>query len=914
MIKILSICFISIFFSTSQAFAITPSPSPAMIEQLKKLPKSEQQRLMKQYGLSPSMLKSMTQGTSETESNDLSPLPRNTSPDKSDLSSEWPKQEQPYSETKLKSFGYDLFAGEPVTFSPVNDIPVAENYIVGPNDEVLINLYGRESGQYKIQVDRNGQLDIPELGPFNVTGLSFEELKQRVTDIVSSKYTGVSVSVGLGELRSIRVFVAGDAYKPGSYTVSSLSTITQALFVAGGINDIGSLRNIQLKRQGKLVSSFDLYDLLINGDASGDKRLRSGDVVFIPPVGATVSIKGQVRRPAIYELKNNETIAQLLKIAAGLKPQAFPAASILQRYDSSHLPSFINVDLTTKKAKNKRLKNGDTLIVQSTTKRIFKQVALLGAVTRPGLYQWHEGIKIADILKSSWSDLKDSADIDYALIIREKNLRGDIEVIQFNLGHAMASANSKDNVTLAPRDMLMVFSNNANQMERIELDRLVAQKIAPFSNKEYLELPTANTPDLFTAGFSWLTRDKNEYVRKPTNISQEQFKLNQQELELTSNVVSEVLLTLFNAKEKLEISSVLTRQELLYPVLEKLRQQANNNNPVAVTSISGEVRFPGVYPLSRKGSVLSLIRAGGGLKESAYIKQAELSRNQLDANYSATTQHLAIKLPGLSEHSPHYLNSKDHLRILTVPDWQKNISVELLGEVRFPGVYNIKNGESMMSVVHRAGGFTNNAFIEGAVFTRETVRLAEKKQAISIANQLRREIATRGLSQEGNFVSFDDASKMLTELENIESVGRMVIDLNGLEQHYNSRKDNDALRLEHGDKLIVPRVIQTVTVVGEVQHASSHFYHDHLALDEYIVLAGGSKQRADDDRIYIIKANGSVILPDASHWFSSQTQIEPGDTIVVPLDTEYKDTLSLWTQVTGIIYNSAVAFSAIKGI
>jgi len=220
----------------------------------------------------------------------------------------------------------------------------------------------------------------------------------------------------------------------------------------------------------------------------------------------------------------------------------------------------------------------------------------------------------------------------------------------------------------------------------------------------------------------------------------------------------------------------------------------------------------------------------------------------------------------------------------------------------------------MMSVIGRAGGFKDNAFIQGAVFTRESVRMAEKQQVLAMSDQLRREIATRGLSQEGNFVSFSDASKMLTELENLESIGRMVIDLELLSDSYFAKKLDDGLRLEDGDKLYIPQKNQTVTIVGEVQHASSHFYQNELDLEEYIVLAGGIKQRADSDRIYIIKANGAVVLPQDGHWFGSRTDIKPGDTIVVPLDTEYQETLSLWTQVTGIIYNSAVAFSAIKGI
>ena len=913
--KLLSICLIALFFTLSSAHAVTPSP--AMLEQLKKLPKSEQTRLMKQYGISPNQLKGLEDSDANDKASSLLPAPRQNEEDKQNKDLLEKEEKLPYEQEELKPFGYDLFAGEPISFAPINDIPVAANYIVGPTDEVIINLYGRESAQHKLKIDRNGLLDIPDLGPFDVNGLTFEELKVKVTDIVDSKYTGVRVSVGLGELRSIRVFIAGDAYKPGSYTLNSLSTITQAIFAAGGINEIGSLRNIQLKRQGKLVSRFDLYDLLINGDASGDKRLRSGDVVFIPPVGDTVSIKGEVRRPAIYELKNNETISQLVKLAAGLNSDAYPAATVLQRIDEQRLPSFINVDLTTSAANAKKLKNGDVLIVKGTTQRIHRQIALMGAVTRPGLYQWHKDIRVNDIIKSSWSDLKNTADLNYALVVRERNMQGDIEVLQFNLGQAIDVPNSADNILLAPRDMLLVVSTKVDASERIELDKLIAHKIEDFSEKNFQGFTSAGTAALFAQGFAELTQEQElseTYNKIEEPEIQLKKELQQQELELAASAVAELLSSIFDDKKMLQASSVLTREELLFPLLQKLQQQANSSNPVALSTIGGEVRFPGVYPLAKHGNVRRLIQAAGGLKESAYIKSAELSRNIVDENYEVKAQHLSVDLLALSPQSPMLLKSRDHLTILTVPDWQKTITVELLGEVKFPGKYSITSGDTMMSVVERAGGFKDNAFIEGAVFTRESVRQAEHDQVSAMSDQLRREIATRGLSQEGNFVSFTDASKMLNELENIETLGRMVINLAALEERFSANQFADGLRLEDGDKLYIPQKKQSVTVVGEVQHASSHFYQGELKLDEYIVLAGGLKQRADDERIYIIKANGAVVLPQKGFWFDSSTEIKPGDTIVVPLHTEYKDTLSLWTQVTGIIYNSAVAFSAIKGI
>jgi polysaccharide export outer membrane protein len=205
-------------------------------------------------------------------------------------------------EIALEPFGYDLFAGVPTSFAPATDIPVPPEYKIGPGDTIDVQLFGKENRQYSLVVNRDGTINFPGVGPANVIGLDFQEVKQLLLDQVSSTLIGTSAAISMGALRSIRVFVLGDARRPGSYTVSGLSTMTNALFLSGGISGIGSLRKIQLKRSGKLIQTLDLYDLLIRGDTKKDVRLQSGDVIFVPPIGPTVGVGGYVKRPAIYEL------------------------------------------------------------------------------------------------------------------------------------------------------------------------------------------------------------------------------------------------------------------------------------------------------------------------------------------------------------------------------------------------------------------------------------------------------------------------------------------------------------------------------------------------------------------------------------------------------------------------------------
>lgn len=846
----------SMLFSAN-ALAITPTPE--MLKQFKQMPKAEQQRLMKQYGLSPSMLST---GTAPQAKLDMPVLIGERNEELYLLDDEFKKlakkeqQEKELAEKKiLKPYGYEMFAGEPSTFAPVSDIPIPTEYLMGPGDTVNIQVYGKEDKQYSLLVARNGNLQMPDMGPVSVIGLTFDQLKTELSNKIKDQYIGVKSSISLGELRSIRIIIAGESYKPGSYTVSSLSTIMQALFVSGGISDIGSLRNIQLKRAGKLIGRFDLYDLLMKGDASGDLRLQSGDVVFIPAVGATVSIKGEVRRPAIYELKGGESVAQLVKLAAGLKPNSYPKASILQTFSKNHLPSLVNIDLTTNQGREYRVKDGDVLTVQSTTSAIENQIVLAGAVNRPGLYQWRKGIRVSDLIQSLWSDLKGSVDLKYALISREVNMQGDIKVMQFSLANIFDNINGSDNIRLSPRDTIIVFNQTDSELdETVEL------------NEE----------------------DKDKEMKE--------------KIELES---------LYRNIELIEQSANYTRRELLIPIISKLKKQVSINGVTNVAMVTGEVRFPGEYPISGTSRISKLLVAAGGLKESAYKGRAELTSLNVDPVSGATVVHTTINLQSVLNNDDLaniIVASKDQLHILQIPDWQEELKVVIHGEVKFPGSYSVRKGETLASIIKRAGGYTSEAFLAGAIFTRESVKEKELQQIAKLIDQMRLDIAAKGLTSERGTISFSESSLMLKELENLEAVGRMVIELNK-----NDNSDSN-LRVENGDILFIPSHQQTITVVGEVQHASTHFFKNSLSLEQYIKLAGGIKQRADGERIYVIRANGSVMIPEKGLWFNSDVAMQPGDTVVVPLDTEYKDNITLWSEVTQIIYHSAVAFAAIKGL
>ena len=240
---------------------------------------------------------------------------------------------EPVGTAALKPFGYDLFDAKnrPNAFATENEIPVPADYVIGPGDTVNIQLFGNQNNEYFLTVSRDGTVNFPEIGPLNVSGQTFTQMRDTINQRVSQQMIGVRASITLGELRSIGVFVLGDVVRPGSYTVRGLATITSALVASGGVKTIGSLRSIALRRNGATVSTLDLYDLLLRGDTRGDVRLQSGDAVFVPPIGPRITVDGEVRRPAIYEVKNEESVAELVALAGGLNANANRAAVKLER-------------------------------------------------------------------------------------------------------------------------------------------------------------------------------------------------------------------------------------------------------------------------------------------------------------------------------------------------------------------------------------------------------------------------------------------------------------------------------------------------------------------------------------------------------------------------------------------------------
>ena len=718
----------------------------------------------------------------------------------------------------IKPFGYDLFASDPSTFAPGNEVPIPSDYRIGPGDVVEIQLFGQRNESYSLGISREGMIRFPGIGPINAfeKGTSFIDLKNHLREKVREQLgEGVQCSITLGAFRSIRIFLLGEVRKQGAYTVSALSTTINALLSCGGIKESGSLRKIQLKRAGKMIATLDLYDLLMRGDTSADQPLQPGDVIFVPVVEKQITISGAVRRPAKYEIMGNETLKSAIDLAGGARDRSVLDIIRLERIDSNFRLAVKNLNLS--KDDSFSVKAGDQISLGFAGNIIKNSVSIIGAVENVGDYEWKSGLVLQDIINDPL-DFLPNADFEYGLI-RRTEASGDIHCLSFVPSDLFISGKSKQ-LSLQKQDLIYFFSRES-------------------------------------------------------------------------------------------------REEILGGLLKDLRKQSNVGKYSRLIRISGSVHYPGEYPFTESMTLGDLFRAAGGPKDSAYMLDAEVTRIGINQENAATVEHIRISSKILSDSnrsSLFKLKPYDAVSIKPIPLWKEGESIEIKGEVKFPGTYSIKLGESLFEVLQRAGGLTSRAFSDGAIFSRENLRLKEDEQRERLIAQLESDLATATLASKDSEEAAQAQSAaraMLSRLQNTESQGRLVIALSEIIK----AGDQSNLMVKDGDQLFIPEIPYAVSVSGEVQFPTSHLHEENLSMKDYLNRSGGYTQNADKDRTFVVKANGAVMTKGGNAWFgkdSASNHISPGDVIVVPIDVKQTRFLENLTYSTQIIYQLAVAAAAVN--
>ncbi len=624
--------------------------------------------------------------------------------------------------TNIKQFGYDLFKDASPAFVPSANVPVGPDYVVGPGDEIKITVWGKIEGAWHVTIDRDGNISIPKVGILGVTGLTFNQLKGLLHKELSRYYTGFEMNVSMGALRTMRVYVVGNAQNPGAYTVSALSTIVNALLQSGGPSKTGTMRDIQLKRNGQTVGHFDLYDFLLKGDKSKDARLLPEDVIFIPSVGPLAGIAGNVKNPAIYELSGETKLLDLIHMAGGLMSVAFKGRLQVERIADHQFRTLFEGDLINLEKnteKNFILRDGDLVKVFAVmdTKNT---ITIAGAVANAGDYGITPGVtKIKDVISLSGG--------------------------------------------------LLYFTSNEAELTRV--------KVTP--------------------------------------------------------------------------SGPLTEQRMI-----------------------------------------DIVKA-----------VAE------DPQHNVT------------------LEINDYLLVRAVPDWKLYRTVSIQGEVKFPGTYTVRKNERLSSLIERAGGYSDRAYIRGAAFIRNSVRELQQKSLDEMAERLERDLLAAGSLEVATALSIEEITAKKVELEQkrkfveamkqLKATGRMSIKLAHLRLLKNSEYD---IELEDGDSLFIPMRNSVVNVAGAVMSRGSFVYSEKFDYNDYVTMAGGYTRYADDDNVYVLKVDGTALkLSDGffswnmkkSRWevtgFGEDIkQIEPGDSIIIPEKLERIAWIREINNLTQILYQIAV--------
>jgi polysaccharide biosynthesis/export protein len=798
----------------------------------------------------------------------------------------------------LRQYGYDVFRETVSTFAPVTDVPVSADYIIGPGDEFTVTIWGMVEGIYKLEVDRNGEVVLPKAGVVSVAGLRYSELKTAIQRQLGKYYKDFNLSVSMGRLRSIRVYVVGEVTRPGSYTLSSLSTAYNALFAAGGPTKRGTLRDIQLIRNGKVIARMDLYDFLLKGDKSQDPKLMHEDTILVPLIGRLVGIAGDVMRPAIYEIKGSGTLKEAIDLAGGIRPMGYLQRVQVERILAHEKKIVVDLNLSEENKPDRLkipLENMDIIQIFPIMDRTQDVVYLKGHVVRPGSYQFKPGMRVTDVVKS-YQDLLPEPYPDYAEVIRYTLPDYHRVVRPFNLGKALAG-DPNENLKLENLDEVRIYPESYFQdLQQVSIQGVVRN---PGSYHLYKDMTVSElihqAGDVTDAAF--LERGEIHRRVDPSDPT------------YTRRIIYFNLGKVL-AGDPAENLTLQSQDQVVVYSKEDVR-------PGPTVSVDGQVRSAGVVPLLKDMRVRDLIFEAG-LKNVSSLKEAELTRYTVTHNSpeKVETQRISIDLEKALADDPSQnlaLKEHDHLMVKAIPGLELDRKVTITGEVRFPGSYLIKKGDRMSDLLDRAGGFTDKAFLKGAIFTRDSVRRLEQEQLSQFIKAQEQKLvgmaaatAASGISKEETQAEQLELSTRQEALKLMASqvvLGRVVIHIAPAEK---LKGGPDDILLEDGDTLHIPQPPSAVAVLGSVRSATAILYEPGAGMDYYVDKAGGYTKEADKGEAYILKADGSTVIPGV------RTEVEAGDAIIVPgrMDVKYKP-LPFWRDIATIVGQFAVMIAAL---
>jgi protein involved in polysaccharide export with SLBB domain len=698
-------------------------------------------------------------------------------------------------------------------FAPIDSAPVSGDYLLGPGDQLAIRGWGSLDMDVRATVDRKGVINVPRVGAISLVGVKASQADEVVQKAIGKYYKDFQVSVTLVNLRSITVYVVGQARRPGSYTISGVSTLASGLLSTGGPGANGSMRHVQLKRAGQLIKEFDLYAFLAQGDSVGDVKLVDGDVIVIPPATGYVALVGKVNNPAVYEIKSaNETIEQLLAVAGGLPVVADPKRVSVERLNPNQAqPRSVEDFALDAKGLKTPLKNGDVLTVQSILPELGMAVTLRGNVAQPVRLAWKDGMRVRDLIPNK-----------EALISRD-SIRKQNEAL-FDTYQRERAQRERE---MIPEDLL--------------LDKITGTPQGAQTSSNVEKFKAAREARLFSQQAPIDARSKNE--------------------------APSVAETVGNLYDEINWD---------YALVERL-----NRSDLTVSLVP--------FNLSK-----------------ALADDKDPENIQLQAGDIVT------------------VFSVDDVR---VPIVKRRVMIRIEGEVMRPGIYQVKPGETLQTVLQNAGGLSGDAYLYGSGLYREDIRKAQVENLQKLLRRMESESAAQlatmsqsvGASSDANVLQARIAAaqqaqrQALERMRSLRPEGRVAL---GLEPELgNAVSKLPDMRMQNGDRFVVPARPDFIYVYGSVNTESALLYKSGQTVSDYLKVSGMGSA-ADKDSVILLRADGSAVT--GGGWFNSvlSKRVLPGDSIIVPDKLDMEATWSAVVRntkdITQIFYQLGLGAAAIK--
>jgi len=807
------------------------------------------------------------------------------------------------SEDGLEIFGVDMFSGYPLNFDQSDSTGVPNDYVFRNGDLIELGIFGSLESYFfeKLRINSDGDVVLKKLGSFKISGLTKDEAQTKIKDILSVTLNAITgVSVSLKSTAPIKVYSLGAVQNPGLYKLSTLSSPINALIASGGLKDYSSLRKVSVLRGEKKIKDIDLYQFLIYGKNDSPFYLLDNDVLQVNSSKGTVSILGEVSRPAKYEILNGENLGDLIKFALGFTYKADQNNIIVKSrnsYGQYITSSYAFDDVVT-------LKAGDQVIVQSLEGESLNFVELVGEIRNQGVYEYKKNMVLSDLIDLN----KDFLNTTYKFFGLIRSFNTDTNTYsykEFNL----FDVDSINQISIQKLDKIFFLSwEDINFLNSTYLQAHLAYDLFKYSTSSFdISVTQASDSRNAISGMGSDTSQMGIEQLQAVNLNTESNRQSASAGSIPYSRIScmselrnygpidfqekiSIKVNAFQNKNKQSCPNLLTDFPELLPYLLD-----------AASLVLGDVSKPGLFPMKGplKKNILSSL-SGNLIKNASSTYTLEWSTFDSSQTYEKPLN----SLDALDKVS--FLNFKLKKRT-------EERYVTIKGEVKSPGTYPILPNSKLSSLIERAGGYTQSAYPFAGIFSRESIKEKELGE-LKRADKELREIFSTAISTGTITQNATDVAALLSiisEVENAKPVGRLVTEFNLSKLRKNPQID---IYLENGDEIYIPSTMSTVTIVGSVLNPITVPYNERFNVQDYIKSAGGVTKSSDESKIYVLLPNGQAIKPSRRLFGLNNTLILPGSSVVVPRDARPLSGFALVETLSPVLANLSITAASLNSI